>query len=508
MKIADAKTMRMMDEKAIEEYKIPGIILMENAALSLLKHIDLEKNYFVIVAGKGNNGGDGFALARQLKNLGKEVDVFYVFDRGEPEGDARVFYDIVTKLKISMDVLNEEKNLWLFQDALEEADVIIDGLLGTGLNGELSDFLQEVIKVMNYYAKKIVSIDVPSGLLVDSGKPSPVAVKAKKTITFECMKKGFLAYSALPFLGEITVEAIGIPTQVKDQLTFSGEIITKEMARRILPIREVTGHKNSYGHILVVAGSEGFTGAALLTSEAALVTGSGLVSLYSHEKSMETLVLRLTEIMSLRQEKLEEGVKQAQVVAFGPGLGNTRETQKLLLRVIKTLHEEGKTDATLVLDADGLNVLKNKVDILKPLCFQVILTPHPGEMERLTGKSKKEIEENRIEVARSFAKEYGVIMVLKGYHTVITDGHDVYVNQTGSSAMAQGGMGDTLTGMIASLVGQGIKPLEASALAVHLHGGIGDELATGQYSIKASEIIDNIPFFMKKLEREDEKDFL
>ncbi|NLB20055.1 MAG: NAD(P)H-hydrate dehydratase [Clostridium sp.] len=500
MKIADVKTMRAMDEKAINEYGIPGIILMENAALALLKHMDLNKKYFVIVAGKGNNGGDGFALARQLKNLGKEVDLFYVSDRGEPEGDARVFYNMVTKLQISIENVTKEKNLWLFQDALEEADVIIDGLLGTGLSGELSPFLQEVINTMNYYHHKIISIDVPSGLLVDEGKPNPVAIKAKKTVTFECMKKGFLAYSALPYLGETKVVPIGIPEQIKNSFVFSGEIITKKMAQDLLPVRKIIGHKNTYGHVLVVAGSPGFTGAALLSSRAALVTGAGLVSLYSHEKSMETLVLRLTEIMSLNEDKLEDGVKNAQVVAFGPGLGNTRDTQKLLMRVIKTLHEEGKTDATLVIDADGLNVLKTRLEILKPLCFQVILTPHPGEMERLTGKTKLEIEENRMEIAKRFAKEYGVILVLKGYHTVVTDGDKVYVNQTGSSAMAQGGMGDVLTGIIASLAGQGLPAIEAAALGVYLHGGIGDELAKNQYSIKASEIIDNIPFFMKKLQ--------
>lgn len=500
MKIADAKTVRSMDEKAINEYGIPGIILMENAALALLNHLDLSKNYFVIVAGKGNNGGDGFALARQLKNLGKEVDLFYVSDGGEPEGDAKVFFGMVTKLQLSMEIMKKEKKLWLFQDALEDADVIIDGLLGTGLKGELSSFLQEVISIMNYYHQKIVSIDVPSGLLVDEGKPSPVAIKAKETLTFECMKKGFLSYSALPYLGEIKVLSIGIPRQVKKSVSFSGEMITKKTAQEFLPIRKIIGYKNTYGHVLVVAGSPGFTGAALLASRAALVTGSGLVSLYSHEKSMDTLVLRLTEIMSLSQDKLEDGVKNAQVVAFGPGLGNIRDTQKLLMRVIKTLHEEGKTDATLVIDADGLNVLKNRLDILKPLCFKVILTPHPGEMERLTGKSKIEIEENRMEIAKDFAKEYGVILVLKGYHTVVTDGDRVYVNQTGSSAMAQGGMGDVLTGIIASLAGQGLPPLKAAVLGVYLHGGIGDELAKNQYSIKASEIIDNIPFFMKKLQ--------
>ena len=192
MKIADAKTMRAMDEKAINEYEIPGIILMENAALALLNQLDLEKKYFVIVAGRGNNGGDGFALARQLKNLGKEVDLFYVSDKGEPEGDAKVFYNMVSKLQIYTEKVTYEKSLWSFQDALEEADVIIDGLLGTGLNGELSPFLQEVINTMNYFHHKIISIDVPSGLLSDEGKPSPVAIKAKKTVTFECMKKGFL----------------------------------------------------------------------------------------------------------------------------------------------------------------------------------------------------------------------------------------------------------------------------------------------------------------------------
>ncbi len=505
MKIADLKTMKSMDEKAMQDFAIPGIILMENAALSVMKHLDLGMTYFVIVAGKGNNGGDGFALARQLKNLGKEVDIFYVSERGEPEGDAKVFYTMVKELGIFMEGVTKEKELWGLQEALKEADLIVDALLGTGLKGEVSPLLQEVIHSMNQYQEKILSIDLPSGLCIDEGKPMPVAVKASKTVTFECMKKGFLAYRALPYVGQILVEKIGIPDQVLADLPYTGQMITKQDAQRFLPNRNRIGHKNQYGHVLVVAGSPGFTGSALLTSGAALVTGSGLVTLCSHEKSMESLMLRWTEIMSLSQEQLEDGVKASHVVAFGPGLGPSRDTLKLLMRVIKTLHEEGKTEATLVLDADGLNVLKGKLEILKPLCFQVIMTPHLGEMERLTGTNKKEIEENRIQIAKDFALEYGVILVLKGYHTVVTDGKTVYVNETGTSAMAQAGMGDALTGIIASLAGQGIPGLEAAALGVYLHGGIGDELAKKRYSVKASEIIDNIPFFMKSLQDEVRK---
>jgi len=499
MRIADIEMMREMDKVASLTFGIPSIILMENAAISVLKNLDLSKSYYVIIAGPGNNGGDGFALARHLKSLGKDVDIFVLSKNGILKGDARINYDILLNLGVSVEFVRNEEDFLSLKEAVKDADVTIDALLGTGAKGPLSDIFINVIEMMNDYSEMIISIDVPSGLDADTGFPMPVAVRATRTISFQCIKKGYLNDKALEYLGDLVVEDIGIPELAIKHVEKEIYMTEAEDIESILPIRDKAGYKSMYGRVLVVAGSRGLTGAAKISSEAAIATGSGLVTLSSHEDVMNDLVTRLREIMSLYPEDLEEGVRKSDVVAFGPGLGNSEETLDMLLRIVKTMQEEGMKNSTLVIDADGLNVIEGKCDILKSLNFKVILTPHPGEMARLTGLTVKEISANRIEVAREFAKTHGVILVLKGYHTVITDGREVYVNPTGSSAMAQGGMGDALTGIIASLAGQGIKPMDAAIFGVYLHGAIGDRLSMERYSVKASEIIENIPFQMKQI---------
>ena len=499
MRIADIRMMREMDRLSSLTFGIPGIILMENAAMAVKRQLDLTRSYFVIVSGPGNNGGDGLALARHLKASGKEVDVFVVTKDGNLKGDARVNFDILEKMEISMSSVMDTENLGFLTECVKKADVVIDALLGTGARGPLSDLFTTVIGIINDFAKVVISVDVPSGLDADTGLPMPVAIHADKTVAFQCMKRGFLGYEAMEYLGELIVEDIGIPEAVMEIID-QGEYLTEICdIERILPRRGRTEYKTRYGRVLVVAGSRGFTGAALISAEAAISTGSGLVTLSSHKNVMENLVPQLREIMSLYPEELEEGVRKSDVVAFGPGLGSSEKTYAMLLRVIRTMEEEGRKEMTLVLDADGLNVLQGRCEILKSLHFNVILTPHPGEMSRLTGLSPEMISEDRIGVAREFAKEHGIIMVLKGYHTVITDGKSVYVNPTGSSAMAQGGMGDALTGIIASLAGQGIDPFDAAVLGTYLHGYSGDTLSKKRYCVKASEVIRNIPFCMKRI---------
>ncbi len=334
----------------------------------------------------------------------------------------------------------------------------------------------------------------------DTGESMGQVVDADITVTFQCMKRGFLNYEAMPRLGRIAVEKIGIPGPVEAKAE-KGEYLTDHsLACSLVPVRDKTGFKGNYGKVLVVAGSSGFTGAALICTEAAISTGSGLVTLCSREEVFQSLVLRLKEAMSLHPDELEEGVSRADVVVFGPGLGNSDVTFDMLLRVIKSMQENGSRSKTLLIDADGLNVLKDRTEILTHLDFNVILTPHVGEMSRLCGMTSEEILKSRIDTARDFALEHKCIVVLKGYNTVVTDGKVSYVNPTGSSAMAQGGMGDALAGITGSLCGQGLEPLEAAVLGTYLHGYIGDELAGESYIVKASEIIDAIPGSMKRLQ--------
>ncbi|HSL85905.1 MAG TPA: NAD(P)H-hydrate epimerase, partial [Bacteroidales bacterium] len=212
MRVTDIETTRKMDRRAMTEYGIPGILLMDNAALAVQKHLDLSQNYFVIICGTGNNGGDGFALASQLTRLQKEVDVFLVSEERSPGGDAGVFFGIIEKMGVSIETISDEDHLWSFIEAMKDADVVIDALLGTGISGEVSALYRSVIDNMNDFAPKIVSVDVPSGLSAETGEPMPVAVHASKTVTFETIKKGLLSYKALPYIGSLKVEPIGIPS--------------------------------------------------------------------------------------------------------------------------------------------------------------------------------------------------------------------------------------------------------------------------------------------------------
>lgn len=498
MRIANVKMMREIDKAAIEKIGIPSLVLMENAALAVLRHIPKAAGYVVVLAGEGNNGGDGFALARHLFSMGRDVDVFILSNEGKFKEDPGIHFQVLKNLAIPHEFLRDTESLWSFKEAVSDADLVVDAVFGTGLTRMLSRHYREVFGIVNDFSRYTLAVDVPSGLHGDSGKVMGAAIRAHKTVTFQCYKRGFLRYEALPYLGEVVVENIGIPQMVEERFDRREYLVEEHEVRQLVPKRERTGFKGSYGRVLMVAGSEGFTGAALLSGEAAIATGSGLVTLCSHEDTLRVLVPRLKEIMSLFPQGIEGGASRADVVAFGPGLGNTEATLDLLLRVLKTLEEE-KNGHVLVLDADGLNVLEGRTDILKPLSFHVVLTPHLGEMARLTGRTVEDIQEHRVDMAREFAKEHGVVVVLKGYNTIVTDGQEVYVNPTGSSAMAQGGMGDVLTGIIASLAGQGIPPLEAAILGVYLHGRIGDHLTGERYTVKASEVIEAIPRHLKML---------
>lgn len=499
MEIMDVKTLRMMDQMAMRDFKVPGILLMDAAASSLVRHIHPLSSYVVILCGAGNNGGDGIALGLKLCQVGKEVDLYLLGDIENSKGDASVFYQMALKQEIPMTKLQEEEDLWSFQEALGDADVIVDALYGTGFHGDVDDFAGYVIDMVNEYSEKVLSVDVPSGLLPDQGVPSNHTVRASKTVTFEAYKKGFFSYEALNYIGEVVVEPVGIPKKIRQAMSQNTYFVTEEMVRSLLPKRQITGHKNTYGKVLAVAGSKGFTGAAMLTVEAAVESGSGLVVLSSFNETLDILVPRLTEVMSLSVDKLENGVRSAQAVAFGPGLGQHRDVYKMLLRTIKTLQEENGNNKTLVLDADGLQAMVGKCSLFCDMTFPVIITPHPGEMSKLTGIPKDELEKDRLETARSFAKKHGIVVVLKGYNTVVTDGEMTYVNSTGTSAMAQGGMGDVLTGIIASFSGQGLAPLDAAVLGVYIHGAIGDELSKTRYTVKPSELVENIPGYLKRL---------
>jgi ADP-dependent NAD(P)H-hydrate dehydratase / NAD(P)H-hydrate epimerase len=498
MKIATSWIMREIDKYCIEDLKIPGIVLMENAALKVVKNLSHENNKsFAIVCGRGNNGGDGFAIARHLHVLGRKVEVFLVGSKEGMSEESTTNYTILKNMGIAITKINNFEDINELRDAVGRCDATVDALFGTGLSKNVEGIYDMAISIINENSKYTISVDVPSGLNSDTGKVMGNCVKAQRTITFQLYKKGFLAYDSDKLTGEIIIEDIGIPEAVVDKFHKDEFIMDRELVRNKLLIRNKYSHKGDYGRVLIVAGSKGFTGAAYIAAESAVRSGAGLVTLCCSEEIQPILSSKLVEAMTVNfseKEKLKDIISKCTSIAIGPGMGDNEET----FEDVKYALENAK--CPLVIDADGINVLKNDLSLLMNRSNGVILTPHLGEMSRITGLTIEHIKQNRIEVAEQFAKDYDVVVLLKGYNTVITDGKTTMINPTGNSSMASGGMGDCLTGIIASFAAQGYNTLEAAYLAAYVHGFAGDKLSEKMFCVNASHVLQSVPFVIKELQ--------
>jgi NAD(P)H-hydrate epimerase len=513
MKVATAEQMQELDRKAIEIYRIPGIVLMENAgrgaAETLFNHFpDLTKKRVAVVSGKGNNGGDGFVIARYLLNRGVSVRVFLLTDPKNLRGDAEINYHIFHRMKGEVIPLPSSKEYQKVRKDLEKVDLIIDGIFGTGLDAEVRGYYREVIEHLNTLHKPIVAIDIPSGLDANTGKPLGTSIRATLTITFGLPKVGHLISQGPEYVGRLKIVDIGIPKVLVEEEKIQTYLIEDEEIKSYLSIpRRPDTHKGDYGHLLVIAGSVGKTGAAAMACEAALRVGAGLVTLAIPKSLNSIMEVKLTEVMT---EPLPETPKQTlslrafnsllrlcenkKAVVIGPGVGTFKETQTLLLKLIKTLN------IPVVIDADGLNALSTQPKILPLENRSVVLTPHPGEMARLIQSTPKQVQEDRLGISRNFAQTNHVYLVLKGYRTLIATPHgDVFINPTGNPGMASGGTGDVLTGMIGGLICQGFDILTSLKISVYLHGLAGDEMAKelGEKSLVATDIISKLPSLLQ-----------
>lgn len=497
MRIGTVKSLEAIEDYCVRHIRVPSIVLMENAALKVIKNIDLKKfNNFTVVCGTGVNGGEGFAAARHLLIDKKHVEIFVVGNIDKLNYDAGVNFEILKNLGASINRTASIEDLNELKESILRSDVVIDAILGRNLNVDDKEIFLNVVSVINENSPYTISIEVPSGLNADTGSVFISSVKADMTVTFEFYKRGFLDYEALLNTGKIIVESIGVPLNAKLKFIEEEFILDRDIVKGLIEKRRISGHKGDYGNVLIFAGKEGFTGAAYISSEACVKSGAGLVTLCTESSIRNVLCGKLVEAMTVsfdESEKLHLHIKKADSIAFGPGMGNSSDTLKRLINVMSESH------CPIVIDADGLNALSSNLDILKRKKNEVIITPHLGEMSRLTGMSIKDIEKNRIGVAKEFARKYKVIVLLKGYGSVITDGYKTYINSTGSSAMASGGMGDCLTGIIASLIGQGCSALNAAALGAYIHGYAGDILSKSMYSVSAQEVLKEIPFAMKEL---------
>ncbi|MBW6411452.1 NAD(P)H-hydrate dehydratase [Clostridium weizhouense] len=500
MEIFLSKQCKEIDRITIENIGIPSIVLMENAASSVCAEIRNKGESFFIFCGHGNNGGDGLAIARHLISIGKKVKLM-IIGINEKYTD-----DFITNLKIldnigNVDItkINKEEDInEKLINEIKHYDVIVDCIFGVGLNRKLTGIFELLIKQLNENSKLIVSVDVPSGLNCDSGLEEGIAIKADFTYTFEVLKEGFLNYNAIKYLGKVKVLNIGIPDIVKKENSNNLYILNKKEYKNLVPKRKIYGHKGNYGRSVIIAGSVGFTGAAFITTECTVRAGCGLTTLVCPEKIQPILSEKLTEAMtlSIESKKLDELLKQADVIAMGPGLGIGERQEKLMEKIINN------TTCPIVFDADAITLLAKNKSLMKYLGGRLIMTPHPGELARFMDTTISEIENNRIKIAKKLSKEYNSIILLKGYNTVISNGVDTYINPTGNSKMASGGMGDALTGIITALVSQGMQLDKASLLGAYIHGAIAEDLSETSYIINARDIIENLPLKINSLIKE------
>ncbi len=505
MKILTAAEMREVDRITIER-GIPGLILMENAGSRVVDFLretfePLSNHRVVVVCGKGNNGGDGFVIARQLftRELCRHLTVVELFDPESLTGDAALNRKMLAACGCPLDRnLRNEPNL---------ATIVVDAILGTGLTGPAKSPALDAIRIVNeqFPLASKVAVDIPSGLPSDGTNPTGEFVRAGYTVTFTAAKRSQCLSPVYQDCGKLTVVSIGTAPEIcETNPEFKLSLTTKVYLRPLFAQRACNSNKGMYGHVLVVGGSFGKSGAPSMTGLGAYRSGAGLVTVAVPKDALPMVASFHAELMTTSLGSPEETLALAEkmtVLAVGPGLGTGDEA----IRLVKRLYQESK--APLVVDADALNALAGQ---LAPTDKVRILTPHPGEMSRLTGKSVQEVQADRLGVAQEFVRKYGVTVVLKGDRTIIAfpDGEigvETWVNPTGSPSMATGGTGDVLTGMIAGTVAQHPKDWKRAVIAaVWLHGRCGELGAEdwGEQAMLATDLFDYLPEAMNELRPE------
>lgn len=497
MLLADSKKAREIDRKTIEDYKIPSSLLMENAGMRVADEALLaDGENYVVLAGKGNNGGDGSVAARHIFCNGKKVTLVMLADPDELKGDARAMYDAAKSTGVDIEIGFTKKA----KEILEESHVIIDAILGIGCTGAPSGVYKDVIDFVNNLDKLVIAVDVPSGVNADNGAVLENAVKCRKTVTFGIGRLGLMLYPAKEYAGEICVRSISfVPSAIEET-----NIMTKTLEYKPLPPLSEDCHKSSVGKVLVVAGSEGMTGAAYLSSTSALKSGSGVVTLCIPRTFNHIMEQKLTEVMTIPvadngktmvEDAAEEIIKQSEKydsLVIGCGLGWNEDTKKLVNKVV------ANAKCNIVIDADAINCIDK--EIIKGR-KNVVLTPHIGEMSRLAGMTADEIKADLVKTASDFSKNYGVAIVLKCATTVVAfpDG-EVYINTIGNSGMATAGSGDVLAGVIGSILAQVDCFKTAILNGVWIHSAAGDNAAErlGKKFMSATDIADSLRYVLNQ----------
>lgn len=514
MYLVTAEEMRGLDSFTIEKMGIPGLVLMENAGRGVLCVLSRcfpqwRAQKIAVLCGKGNNGGDGFVVARYLRDHGALVEVFLAALPEELSGDAKVSMEIFLRSGGHLTHLGSEARLGGDGIPLSSFDLLVDALLGTGLKSRVRDPMAGIIEQVNQSNVPVLSVDIPSGLCSDTGRPLGAAVKAQVTVTFGLPKLGHFLYPGRELSGELYVVDIGIPAKALGEQNLTRELIDPSMLGSLLKPRSPQAHKGQFGHLLVVAGSAGKTGAGVMACEAALKVGAGLVTMGLPKSLNWAMEARLTEVMTL---PLPEGPEQSLSMAaageilealegksglvLGPGLSTKGQTPELVRELVR------KARVPMVIDADGLNGLAGHLGLLEHAPGIKILTPHPGEAARLLSMSTSQVQSDRIQASLELSRRSSSYVVLKGAGTILADPQGrLRLVPTGNPAMASGGMGDILTGIIAGLLVQDLQPFDAMSLGTYLHGLVADEwaAATAKRGLVATDLLPLLPGALERI---------
>jgi NAD(P)H-hydrate epimerase len=498
MNIVDAHQMRNIDRRATERFGVPSIVLMENAAIAVVDALFThypQTDRVALICGTGANGGDGFAVARHLENRGVAPVILIAGDRASIRGDALTNLIVCERLSIPIYDVHADD----IDDALahaSDADVLIDALFGTGLNRAPEGMYAELIRGIAELRIPVLAIDLPSGANASSAEPFDPCVQAEVTVTFAAPKYCHVFEPAALYCGEVIVADITIPEIAIDEEQVTLALITPKDVQPHVASRLARTHKGSYGHVGIIAGSPGRSGAAVLAARGAIRSGAGLVSVMTDAETAKLVHAGSVESMTYPGNDLRAFLSGKSAALVGPGLQDDDLAWEHTRCIVDTI------ELPLVLDASGLNAFAGRANELNPRNLPRVLTPHPGELARLLGSTAQAINTHRIDAAREAARVTNCVVVLKGHQTLVAepDGH-VYVNPTGNPGMATGGMGDVLSGIIAALLARDTDPLDAACAAVYLHGFAGDLLREemGDTGLAALDLAERVPMAIKRL---------
>ena len=488
MYIGSQKLMQAYDQRLLEHgYSI--IELVDKASDCLLKHMNAHK--YSLLCGPGNNGADGLSLAIKLFRQNKDVSIYIFEDQNHLSKANRFYLDQCYQEGIRVTLIHED----ILEDIISHMknSVIIDAMFGFGLHSSPRGLYQAVIEEVNQlYDQEIIAVDIPTGLNADTGVPYQSVICATKTITLTALKNGFLNPDSLFFTGEVIVETLDI-IDVSDEVGLY-QLATQDVIVPKLRERRFDGHKGTYGSVCLITGSTNYKGAALLSAKSCVYTGCGITNVCTSQEVIDSLTLFCPEATAQIRPPVfrEEDFQKWKAILIGCGLGLELDAYRYVIDVLTLSHQP------LVIDADALTIISSNLDLLKNQEREIILTPHLGEMKRLC-----DFDENTdiLVMAQQFALQHHVVLVLKGPYTIVTDGQESYRIAAGNPAMATGGMGDALSGIITSLLGQGYSAIDAAMLGVYLHGYAGDQLAKKDYTVIPSRLIEMIPQVMKELKK-------